>query len=468
MRDRIVWAGVFLLGAAAMAFWMLRGAGSSPAALTDDGRPPDIILVTVDALRADHLGVYGYDRPTSPNLDALAAEAVVVRDHIAQAPYTKASMASLFTGLYPTSHKAFTTSRTFSETMTGHLDGALPVTDVLDPQLWTLAGALAAIGYETVGLNTNPFLLREFGFANGFDDYRFMATAGGSLAEAPEVVAAALERIDRRAPGKPLFLWMHLMEPHSPYAPPAAFEAMFPPRRPALMAPDSVIPPWIVRNGSNDAHLYQSLYDAEIRHVDDALGRFFSGLRERQLWSGSVLVLTSDHGEEFFDHGGFEHNRTLYDEMLRIPLFVRAPGLQPGVREIQTQAVDLAPTLAALAGGAVPKGLAGSNIWRQLGGAATAESVAFAEKVGDLYAFRTQEWKFVSNLQGRHELYRLTVDPRESENLSPTDPDRTREMRDRLTAMLGNAHLAGRSVREGVVPISPRVLRNLRSLGYVR
>jgi arylsulfatase A-like enzyme len=465
----VLWAGAFLVLAATIGFWMRSstGSGSATPTATAGVQPPNIVLVTVDALRADHLGVYGYDRPTSPSLDALATEAVVVRDHIAHAPYTKASMASLFTGLYPTSHKTFTTSRGFSEAMTGHVDGNVPLTDVLDPQLWTLASALASVGYETVGLNTNPFLLKEFGFANGFDDYRFVS-AGDSFATAPEVVTAALERIDRRASAKPLFLWMHVMEPHSPYAPARESQAMFPPRRPALVAPMDVIPSWIVRDGSNDAHFYEALYDAEILEVDAALGRLFSGLKDRRLWDGTVLVLTADHGEEFFDHGGFEHNRTLYDEMLRVPLIIRAPGLRPGMRETQTQAVDLAPTLSALAGSTAPEGLAGANIWSRLSGEKTGEPVAVAENVGGLYALRTPEWKFVSNLQGRHELYQLTVDPRERENLAQTDPDRTRRMRDRLAAMLGNAHLAGSAVREGFVPIPPRVLKNLRSLGYIK
>ena len=180
------------------------------------------------------------------------------------------------------------------------------------------------------------------------------------------------------------------------------------------------------------------------------------------------MVVTADHGEEFFEHGGFEHNRTLYDEILRVPLLVRAPGLSPGIREIQTQAVDLAPTLAALAGGAVPRGLAGMNIWNQLRGVENGEVFAFAEKVGELYTLRTRKWKLVTTLQGRHELYDLSVDPQERQNLSSREPDRTRQMRDRLAAILGSAHQAGRSVRSSVVPIAPRVLRNLKSLGYIQ
>ena len=223
--------------------------------LTANGQPLDIILVTIDALRADHLGVYGYDRPTSPNLDAFAATSVVVRDHIAQAPYTKASIASLFTGLFPTSHKTYTMSRAVQETMAGHVEGVLPVTDVVDPQLWTLARALSAAGYETVALNTNPFLLKEFGFASGFDDYRFMS-AGETLAAASDVVASALERIDRRTPGKPLFLWLHVMEPHTPYSAPAAVQKLFPPGRPARMVPADALPVWFGADASRDARVY--------------------------------------------------------------------------------------------------------------------------------------------------------------------------------------------------------------------
>src|SRR5687767_8608068 len=196
------------------------------------GTQPDIVLITVDALRADHLGVYGYDRPSSPNLDALAREAAVVRDHIAQAPYTKASVASLFTGRFPSSHKTYTVSASFAQSMTGHVDGALPITDVLDPKLWTLAGALTTAGYSTIGLNTNPFLLKDFGFSSGFQEYRFLSGAG-VFAPAREVTREALRRLERRNARQPVFLWMHLMEPHSPYAPPAQRRAMFPPRQPA-------------------------------------------------------------------------------------------------------------------------------------------------------------------------------------------------------------------------------------------
>jgi arylsulfatase A-like enzyme len=376
-------------------------------------------------------------------------------------------MASLFTGLFPSSHKAYTISRSFTDTMHGSISGDLPQTDVLDPALWTMASAFEGAGYQTIGLNTNPFLLKEFGFAKGFEDYEFFAS-GTELATAHAVVARALDRLDHRAPQRPVFVWMHLMEPHSPYTPPTAVRGLFPPRTPARAVPSEVIPSWIQQNGSVDANVYEALYDGEIRSADEAIGEFFDGLRRRGLWRGLVLVVTADHGEEFFDHGGFEHNRTLYDEMVHVPLIIKAPGLTPAIREVETQAVDLAPTLARAAGVTPPAGLAGGDIWSQLRGASASEPWAFAELPGKMYMLRTREWKFISNLEAHHELYNLTTDPHELRNVAPFDPERTREMRNHLAGVLASAYEAGRNVRGQLAPIAPRVLSRLKSLGYVR
>jgi arylsulfatase A-like enzyme len=430
------------------------------------GTQPDIVLITVDALRADHLGVYGYDRPTSPNLDALAREAAVVRDHIAQAPYTKASVATLFTGRFPSSHKTYTVSSSFAQSMTGHVDGALPMTDVLDSKLWTLAGALTSAGYTTIGLNTNPFLLKDFGFASGFQEYRFLSGAG-VFASAREVTREALRRLERRTARQPVFLWMHLMEPHSPYAPPARTRALFPPRQPARPAERSVIPPWLSEGGPPDANYYEALYDAEIADVDAAIGEFVDALRQRDLWQQVVFVVTSDHGEEFFDHGGFEHSNTLYDEMLRVPLFIKSPGLRPGMREIQTQAVDLAPTLAIAAGATVPRDLAGADISATLQRGAGADPIAFAERPGDRFAIRTREWKLISTLDGHDELFHLATDRLERVNLATKEPDQVARLRERMAAVLAGAYRAGAAVRQDVAPIPPGVLERLKALGYV-
>ena len=431
------------------------------------GTQPDIVLVTVDALRADHLGVYGYDRPTSPHLDALAREAAVVRDHISQAPYTKASVATLFTGRLPSSHKTYTVSTSVAQSMTGHVSGNLPLTDVLDPDLWTLAGALSSAGYTTIGLTTNPFLLKDYGFSSGFQEYRFL-TGAGVFASARDVSREALSRLERKDRRQPIFLWMHLMEPHSPYAPPAAIRARFPPRQPARPAVRSVIPPWLSEGGPADANYYEALYDAEIADVDAAIGEFVTGLRQRGLWQQMVFVVTSDHGEEFLDHGGFEHSNTLYDEMLRVPLFIKSPGLAPGMREIQTEAVDLAPTLAHAAGAKVPPDLAGADIAAALQRGGAADPIAFAERPGDRFAIRTREWKLISTLDGHDELFHLTVDPQERSNVAAKERAQVAQLRNRMAAVLAGAYRAGATVRRDVAPIPPRVMDRLKALGYLR
>lgn len=435
------------------------------AGITAAGTRPDIILITVDALRADHLGAYGYGRPTSPNLDALARESAVIRDHIAQAPYTKASMASLFTGRFPSTHKTYTVSAPFSAAMTGHVEGHLPMTDILDSRLWTLPAALSSVGYATIGLTTNPFLLKDFGFANGFSRYEFLA-GKGEFATAREVTREALTQLERQN-GRPVFLWMHLMEPHSPYAPPAKVRAQFPPRLPPRPAPREVIPAWLDPGGPLDANHYEALYDGEISDVDSALGEFFGALRRTNRWEQLVLVVTADHGEEFFEHGGFEHNITLYDEMLRVPLLIKAPGLRPGLREIQSQSVDVAPTLACAAGAQVPRDLAGADIGPALQGGAS-EPIAFAERPGERYAIRTREWKLISTLEGHDELYHLSVDPHERVNVVQANPQRATRLREQLNAVLAGAYKAGASVRRDAAPVSQRTLERLKALGYIQ
>ena len=450
---------------------LLLGAISS-ACSAERSRPamrarPDIILITIDSLRADHIGAYGYTRPTSPSIDALAAEAVVMRNHIAQAPYTKASMASMFTGVFPTAHKAFTTSRPFAEMMTGHVAGGGRYTDVLDDRITTLAERMAAVGYDTIGLTTNPVLLADFGFDQGFAQYEFL-TSSAQFAPAADVVDRALQVIDGRRPDKPLFLWLHMMEPHSPYNPPEDAAGLFQVLAPPRPIDPEAIPAWVRIGDSTDLNLYLARYDADIRSADDALGEFFTALKARGLWDSSVIVLTADHGEEFMDHGGMEHNRTLYDEMLRVPLIVRAPGLRPRIVEVQTQSVDLVPTMASVTGQTLQPGeVHGSNIWPVLEGRGGADADAYAEIVGRRFALRTRKWKLISSLQGGKELFDLTADPREQNNLARSNPAVASQLENTLARIVASSVKAGEHIQGQYAPIPPVVLERLRSLGYV-
>ena len=197
----------------------------APVVLGPPQPRPDILLVTIDALRADHLSSSGYDRLTTPAIDAFAQTAVRFTSAIAQAPYTKASVASLMTGLYPSTHKTVTTSVPFPETMTGHPATAPILTDVLPASVTTLAEVLRSAGYRTAGFTANPFLIEAFGFSRGFDRFQFYP--GGDFAGGDRLVADAVDAARASDPRQPLFTWVHLMEPHSPYTPPPFTAGMF-------------------------------------------------------------------------------------------------------------------------------------------------------------------------------------------------------------------------------------------------
>ena len=316
--------------------------------------PPDILLVTIDALRADHLSSYGYPLFTSPTLDAFARHAVRFTNAIAQAPYTKASVASIMTGQYPSGHKTVTASVPFAETMTGHLTTVPIATDVLPSSMTTLAQAVRSAGYQTQAFTANPFLIEAFGFARGFDRFRFYP--GPDFADSDRLVADAIDAARDSDSRRPLFTWVHVMEPHSPYTPPRLTTAMFPVSGPAQPIPLQVaIPGWLLPGSPRDRRLYLAAYDEDVAAVDVAVDTLVREFRTMRAWRDTIVVVTADHGEQFLDHGGWEHGTNLYDELIRVPLLIQAPKSAPGVVDAQVQLIDLFPTLASIVGAAVPK-----------------------------------------------------------------------------------------------------------------
>jgi arylsulfatase A-like enzyme len=449
-------------GLISAALLLARSDNSTFVAPATDG-PRLVVLITVDALRADHLGVYGYARQTSPYIDAFARESIVVEDAIAQAPYTKASIASLLTGLYPTAHKTYTVSATVADAMDGDIEGALPLTDVLPPSVTTLAEALKMRGYRTAAFTTNPFLVSDFGFAQGFDTFEFVTAE--DFAPADEVLAHALRVIETTA--RPLFLWVHLMEPHSPYTPDELSMRALPPILPPRPIPSGVtIPSYLAPRPSNDLRVYESLYDAEISSVDAALGCFFDALRERAVWNNTAIVLTSDHGEQFLEHGELEHNTALYDELIRVPLIMRIPGFPPRHVPAQAQLVDVMPTLLGITGARPVDGVNGQDLRPLLRGERVPQEPAFSERVGHQYAVRTRDWKLIAGPGMNRELYALARDPGEQHSLA--HQGRIAEMERTLARLLEAAIESGSRITGETAPVDAATRERLESLGYVQ
>jgi arylsulfatase A-like enzyme len=324
---------------------------------------PDVVLIVVEALRADHVGAYGYAAPTTPHLDELAQGGVRFAAARATSSWTAPSVASMLTGLYPAAH------------------GVDRPATALAEDVATMPAAFHAAGWSTAAISAHPrFVTARGGFDRGFDEFvveHGPVVADGSLADvtpadpflrssvqvstADVVTTRALEWIERhaRAP-TPYFLYLHYFDPHAGYFPPPEYATRFgvavdDPLRGAAQWPLlwSTAPP----ERAAVATLIR-LYDAEIARTDDQIGLLLDGIRARG--RPTVLVVVGDHGEEFNDHGGLQHGQTLYDEVLRVPWIVAGPGIAAGtVVPSAVSLVSLWPTIAALVGAPVPADIDG-------------------------------------------------------------------------------------------------------------
>lgn len=322
--------------------------------VAEEGSRPNVFLFNIDMLRADHLGVYGYERDTSPELDRIAREGVWFSAARAHAPWTYPSVVSLLSGVYPTSHGA-----TYSELKDEY------VTTTVSPELETIATMLKRAGYTTAGFITNPLLKKSSGLNRGFDVFedefvrswkRWSGTPWSTEAmNAENVHRTVLAWLDQK-PRVPLFMYVHYIDVHGPYLEPRAWG------QPAgtVSSEDAEK----ARLTGEPRQLAIDVYDGEIRRLDGLIGQFLSDLESRGLLEDAIVIVTADHGEEFGDHGGFGHGHTLYEEMLHVPLIVMRTGSMPHTRKIDSPVghVDLLPTIAELAGAEVPSGAVGRSL----------------------------------------------------------------------------------------------------------
>jgi arylsulfatase A-like enzyme/Tfp pilus assembly protein PilF len=411
------------------------------------GPPPDaksVVLVTIDTLRADHVGAYGASFAETPTLDALARAGVRFETAIAAAPITLPSHASLLTGMDPPAH-GVRHNGTFK----------------LAPELTTLAERFQAGGWATGAFVGAVVLKARYGLDQGFDVYddeiRGEKAAPGGFAERPavEVVDAALAWLARSE--GPFFLWVHLYDPHMDYKAPEAFARRFPDRP----------------------------YDAEIAYADYQVGRLLAALREQGRLADTLVVATADHGESLGEHGEATHSMALYDAVLAVPLIVAGPGLPAGrVVPGVVRAKDLAPTVLAQVGlDPLPEAKGEDLSPRMLadaGGAASGTEgaasgvaptrAAYAETLATLldngwaplHAIRTDHWLYVR--APRPELYDVARDPRQLDNLVKSDPARARPHQAELDALISSA-LAGEK-QAATLELDDETRAQLHALGY--
>ena len=418
-----------------------------------------VVLIVVDTLRADHLGAYGHAEATSSAFDARAPRGALFERAFAPSSWTLPSFASLYTGLWPADHGVGREPGSEDRRFTA-LSGRVRV----------LAEILAERGFETAAIVNNPFLHPGFGLARGFGAYRYVY---GNLLHQPrasQIAWAGLRWLDERDPRRRFLLVLHCFDPHLTYDPHPSVRGTFTSGyRGPLALPvggfGAANATWAPAD-PEDRRFVAGAYDEEVLFVDRQLERFFEGLEERGLADETLVVLTADHGEELFDHGGFEHGHSLHQELLHVPLAVWGPGVEPGRIDAPVSLVDLLPTLLeALALPPLP-GLDGVSLWPLLARReALPERPIVAE--GTLYgperrALVRWPWKLVEVDGGASRLFDLEHDPGEKDDLAAAHPERLRALGEELASLR-----AGASPEAPAPEIDDRIRRDLSELGYL-
>jgi arylsulfatase A-like enzyme len=311
-------------------------------------KKPDIVLYVIDSLRADRLGCYGYGRQTTPSIDKFARENALYRNAYSNSAWTKPAAASLFTGLFPKNH------------LTQHLTDRLPKGAV------TLAEELGKNGYRTAAIVGNDILDSRFKIGRGFEAFQVQALSSEINQEVFRFLDSVLPRKDR----EPLFLLIWAMDPHAPYTPDPAFRNLFDIRRyepiDALEKSELImrIRSGRIRPTPGQWEYMKTLYDQEVAFSDASFGRLRVYMEDKGVYRDAVVIVTADHGEAFNEHGAVGHGSSLHNELIRVPLIIKAPPLSKGAHEERVQHTDLFPTLLDLLGLEPPYPLDGASLLR--------------------------------------------------------------------------------------------------------
>ena len=446
------------------------------------GATPSVILIVIDTLRADYLGTYGFDGPISPELDKLAEESVLFERCSSQAPWTTPSMAAMMTSLYPEAHGV-----RLAPDDPRSLDGwRQRWTRAIPDSTTTLAECLRNRGYRTAAFVANPWLVKGLGFNQGFDTFDESAADQGNR-NATMLLHSGLRWLrSMETTGDPTFLYVHLMDVHGPYT---ASDFDFDKVKdsaglgPARTLPHSGLqhiekyllsPGWARTQDRRQLRVWRGRYAAGVHAADRRLGVFIQALRDENLWEDQLVIVTSDHGEELFDHGGWDHGFNLYEHQLHVPLLIRLPNGRLGGTRVAdlVRLVDLMPTLLNLANAELPPGMIGLDLPPLTAGREQEDSqrLAFATSVKDRpgnTSIFDGRFKLISDLSKRQlRLYDIAVDPGEQTNLAEDEPAAVARLGKQLIKEIARV-APGESTTDKASEIPQEQLDRLRELGYL-
>ncbi|MFH1039270.1 MAG: sulfatase [PVC group bacterium] len=434
----------------------------------------NVILIVIDALRADHLGCYGYEKETSPHLDALAGRGVLFKNCYTQSTWTKPSVASLLTSLYPSRH------------------GTTLHAQELPGELITIAEIVRDKGYITYGLVMNPNLKKIFNFDQGFDffddhlmgDKLYYGVLRQLGQKPPYFLRIFKNRFNTHVRDNALlantniipwlkkynnqnfFVYIHYMDPHAPFTPPPPYNEMFP-----------------YVKGDKDSRTI-SRYDGEIRFVDVQINTLIGELKSLKIYDKTLIIITSDHGQAFGEHGDYGHGKTIYQDQLKVPLLIKCPGNFYGGRVVEgpVRSIDIVPTILDVLDISSDVPWEGVSVLPLIKNEKTKKScgnIYIEENLDDTFilggVIKNNEWKYIltekSELrdvekEGREELYNLTQDPEELNNLAHLESDVLETMRDFLVSFKNRSPYPAPNPSR--VKVNRETVRQLRALGYLQ
>ena len=470
----LIRSGVAVALGAVLAFGLTQIAGgkAEDSSGGSTAKGPNVLLIIADTLRADHIGPYGASDVNTPALNALARDAVVFESAFAHSSWTRPSVATILTSLYPASHSV------------------MHKTDLLPEDVTTIAEAMKAEGYATSGFVTNINVAPSFNFQQGFDTYEYLAPnfffgatdSGSKLAlyggmrlirerflsrskfvyhyyqDADTVNLSSLPWLDRHQ-SDAFFTLIHYMDPHDPY-----FEIPYNGRAVARVETPDPDP--------SRADELRTLYVSNIEYLDGFLDKIFAGLKASGVYDDTVILIVSDHGEEFYEHGGWWHGTTMFEEQIHVPLIIKLPGNRSAGTRVTDLAgmIDVMPTILALAGAPKSDQAQGRNLF----GSDPAPQAIYGEEDHEgnvLESIRTPNWKLiranVGNPRGLEpiSLYNLDADPGEQNNLAATETARVQQLEDDLALLRQFA--AGSAVSGSTGSLDSATQERLEALGYL-
>lgn len=406
----------------------------------------NVILIMVDTLRADHLPCYGYELNTAPNICSFANEGIIFKNMFSQSPSTKPSIASLFTSTYPTQHKVVYNN------------------DRLNDDFVTLAEILNENGYYTLAVNDNPVIKTRFNYNQGFNVWHDIEIKNADI-----VNKTLFEELDKDQKG-PYFIYVHYLDAHHPYVAPQPFYKYFNNDYDGKVKGDKPISSGYFRDKPKELRQLMLFYDNEIAYLDSRIARLFDKLKQKNLYDNSIIIITSDHGEMFMEHGHLQHSNGLYSEVINVPLIIKMPYSKKNTTvDTYVQTIDIFPTLLDVLDITTKNVLMGDSIFSIID---KTDRMIFSEHlrlkwINPQRSLISGKYKLIKDLKdNKYFLYNMEEDKLESENLLKINSE-SKSFINQMNLFVKKINTHYYNIKESTVDLDKETYDQLKSLGYI-